>query len=64
MAEISDTPNGLMKLSQAAEYLGIPKERLRIMVRGNKIPYYRFGPRDTRFDKKDLDAWLASCRQG
>jgi excisionase family DNA binding protein len=54
----------LLKLPDAAAYLGISKDRLRGMVRTTTITSYRLSPRDVRFHRKDLDTWLESCRQG
>ncbi len=47
---------------KAAEYLGIDYDRFkRICGWGEGPPYYSIGKLKA-FDKKDLDAWLASRR--
>lgn len=63
--QTNTTGEALLRLPDAAKYLGISKDRLRGMVRGDNgsnIACYRLSPRDIRFSKRDLDAWLESCR--
>lgn len=45
---------------QAATYLSLPIGTLRSMVCRAVIPHHRLGPRTVRFDRADLDAWLAA----
>ena len=43
---------------KAAEYLGVPVRSFYEFG----IPCYKFGPRRSRWDKADLDAFKAKCR--
>jgi len=40
---------------EAAEYLGIPMQRLEELVRDRKLPAYKLGGEFMRFLQKDLD---------
>jgi excisionase family DNA binding protein len=63
--QTNTTGEALLRLPDAAKYLGISKDRLRGMIRGDNgvtIACYKLSPRDIRFSKRDLDAWLESCR--
>lgn len=49
--------NGHMNSKEAAEYLGISRYMLRILVNENKIPYTR-SYREVSFHQTILDAWM------
>ena len=50
---------GLIKQSEAAEYLGLSEATLeRDRWRGGEIPYIRVGPRSIRYDLSQLDEYL------
>lgn len=55
-------PAKLLDYEQAAAYLSVPVGTLRAMVHRKTIPHHRLGPRTVRFDRADLDAWLALHR--
>jgi excisionase family DNA binding protein len=44
---------------QAAELLGVPIGTLYAWVCRNQIPHHRYGRRLIRFDKVELEAWMA-----
>jgi excisionase family DNA binding protein len=47
----------VMNARQAAQYLGIGVDALRLYAAQNKVPAFRFGNR-WRFKKSMLDAWM------
>ena len=50
---------GLIKQSEAAEYLGLSEATLeRDRWRGGNIPYIRVGPRAIRYDLEKLDEYI------
>lgn len=57
-----NAPSKLLDYEEAAAYLALPIGTLRAMVHRKTIPHHRLGPRTVRFDRADLDAWLASHR--
>lgn len=46
----------------AAAYLGVTVGTLRSMVHRGTVPHLRYGPRQVRFDRQDLDRWLDDRR--
>ena len=59
---MNDNQPKLLDYGQAAAHLALPIGTLRAMVHRKTIPHYRIGPRTVRFDRADLDAWLAAQR--
>jgi excisionase family DNA binding protein len=57
-------PNLIPTTKDAAEYLGVAPRTLSewLMSGRYSVPHYRVGSRCV-FDKRDLDAWLASRRR-
>lgn len=51
----------LLDIKQAAAYLGRNVAFLRRLVARREMPHFKVG-RALRFDVRDLDAYLASCR--
>ena len=52
---------GLIKQSEAAEYLGLSEATLeRDRWRGGEIPYIRVGPRSIRYDLNLLNEYIES----
>ena len=50
---------GLIKQSEAAEYLGLSEATLeRDRWRGGNIPYIRVGPRAIRYDLEQLNEYI------
>ena len=49
----------LMDYAEAARFLGVPKGTLYAWVNGKQIPHIRLSGRTVRFDRKDLERWLA-----
>lgn len=52
-----------MRISEAAQTMGISSNTLKRLVLAGQIPAYRYGPgkrQDYRFRKEDIDAFLAS----
>jgi len=58
------TPNTSTRLgyAAAAAYLGVTVGTLRSMVHRGTVPHLRYGPRQVRFDRQDLDRWLDERR--
>lgn len=50
----------LLKLREACDYLGISERSLREMKANGEIRYIQYSPNGRiRFEKADLDAWIA-----
>lgn len=49
----------LMKAPEAAAYIGETESQLRTMVQRRQIPFVRTGKRSIRFDRRQLDRWIA-----
>lgn len=49
--------DGLMRIEEAAEYLGFAKQTLRNWVSDGRIPYVKIG-RSVRFRRSELDEWV------
>lgn len=54
---------GLLTYDQAAHYLALSKPTLRNLVKKKLVPIIRLGPRVLRFNKADLDAYAAKCKE-
>ena len=54
--------NQLLSVANAAEFLDVPERTLRDRWRSWGIPAYRVG-RAYRFRVRDLEQWLAGCRE-
>ena len=52
----------MLSYKQAAERLGVPLGTVYSWVCKQKIPHHRFGPRLVRFDREQLDEWIANHR--
>lgn len=54
----------LLRVQEAAEYLGISPSTLRSRIQGGLIPYVKTGPGRSgiRLDLRDLDEWIAEHR--
>ena len=52
---------GFMRIDKAAEYLGLKKSYLYLLVERKEIPHYRVG-RLIKFKQADLDAWMVGFR--
>ena len=46
----------------AAKYLGLPLRTFYYFVQQGRIPRIIYGPRVTRYEQSDLDAFKKSCR--
>jgi putative molybdopterin biosynthesis protein len=53
----------LLKVSEAAEFLGLGRNTVYILAREGKLPHYRIGD-SVRFDRAELRAWLQEHRRG
>lgn len=51
----------LLTVDEAAEYLGLSRSTLYQYAAARTVPTYRLG-RLLRFDRRDLDNWIASRR--
>lgn len=62
----SDTPStssgARLGYAAAAAYLDVTVGTLRSMVHRGTVPHLRYGPRQVRFDRQDLDRWLDERR--
>lgn len=52
----------LMSYQEAADLLGLQPGTLYSMVSRRQIPHIRLGSRLVRFDRAELEAWLAERR--
>lgn len=52
----------MLTCAQAASYLNISKRSVYNLASSGKLPFYRLGPRMTRFKQEDLETYIASCR--
>jgi len=51
----------LMSVAELAEYLGESKRTIYRYIQSGDCPrYIRLTPRNIKFDKRDVDAWLES----
>jgi len=51
----------LMSVAELAEYLGESKRTIYRYIQSGDCPrYIRLTPRNIKFDKRDVDAWLQS----
>ncbi len=51
----------LMSVAELAEYLGESKRTVYRYIQSGDCPrYIRLTPRNIKFDKRDVDAWLES----
>ena len=51
----------LMSIEELAEYLGESKRSIYRYIKSGDCPrYIRLNARNIKFDKRDVDAWLAS----
>lgn len=48
----------LMNMKELSNYLGMSIPYIRKLVRELKIPHYRIGTTDIRFDKNEINAWI------
>ena len=65
MADLEDkTQSSWLKLGQAADYLGVHFTTLRRWADDGQVPYIRTPGGRRRFKKQELDAFMASLRQG
>lgn len=53
----------LVKVTEAAAFLGISRNGLYILARDGRVPSYRIG-NSVRFDLNELRAWLEENRRG
>jgi excisionase family DNA binding protein len=51
----------LLDIQEAADHIGRNAAYLRRLVSRRELPYFKIGGA-LRFDVRDLDAYLASCR--
>jgi excisionase family DNA binding protein len=56
----TDTPEHLWSAEEAARFLGIHVETVRLWARQRKISSVRLGKCDVRFRKSDLDEYVES----
>jgi excisionase family DNA binding protein len=56
---------GLLTTEEAADYLGVKPETVRVLVRRKTIDVVRITPRDYRFRQGDLESFVTSrlCRR-
>lgn len=50
-------------VAQMAEALEISEDLVRQLVREDRIPHFRLGPRTTLFSRAAIDEWLADLCQ-
>lgn len=53
-------PLGLLRVQQAASYLGVSERQVRYLVEREGLPFVPVTGRVRRFRTEDLDAWVAS----
>lgn len=51
-----------LTVAQAAQFLSLSRHALYELIKTNKIPHYKFGPRGIRFTRSDLESWVATRR--
>ena len=57
-------PNGLLRISEGAEYLSVSKRFLEHQIKQGKITVIRLSSKAVRVRKKDLDAYADSMAAG
>lgn len=62
VAKVGVVAPRLMNLDQAATYLGMTKAALKYKAIDGQIPCVR-ADKKYRFDKQDLDSWIADNKQ-
>lgn len=50
----------ILDYKQATEFLGLPIGSLYAMVSQRRLPHFRIGPRCVRFNRNELERWLAA----
>ena len=56
------TVNSLMRVEDAAQFLGVKTSYVYRMIRDRKIPHYKSrGGKLIYFRKEDLEAWMMGC---
>lgn len=55
-----------LTVAEGAEFLGLPVSTVYDLVRAKKLPHYRMGVQGgaIRLDRKDLESYLATSKQG
>jgi excisionase family DNA binding protein len=53
----------LMTYDETAAYLRMPKGTLYALVSRGGVPHHRIGKRIVRFERSQLDAWIASTQR-
>jgi len=64
---IDEKPDGWprwMNVKTAARYTDSSEPHIQSLRREGKLKAYRFGERAVRFDRDELDAYIASCTIG
>jgi excisionase family DNA binding protein len=48
----------LVRIDEAAEYLGVSRRTLYNWVQAGRVPVVRLSPRAIRFDRRVLEKWI------
>jgi excisionase family DNA binding protein len=62
-SENTHNPDAIFTISQASDYLQVPKGTIYQLTHRREITFNKVG-RSLRFRKVDLDNWLASTKKG
>ena len=61
---IAETLNAILRPPEAANYIGLTTSTLaKRRLRGEPPVFVRLGVKAVGYHRKDLDAWLLSCRR-
>jgi excisionase family DNA binding protein len=52
-----------MTYAELAALTGVPVDTCYGWVRRNAIPHYRYSKRVVRFDRQEIEAWIANCHK-
>lgn len=59
---MAETTNGVMKAEDAAEYLGVGKQAMKMYVMKYALPYHKVpGMRRVYFFKDEIDDYIRRC---
>jgi excisionase family DNA binding protein len=64
MEHAMKTPHDtMMTYAELAALTGVPLDTCYGWVRRNVVPHYRYSERMVRFDRREVQTWMAECHE-